>query len=230
MRISFVTPIWGRPILTRLFLIAISRHIRHAILHHPDALVDAIIVGSEGDASRELVATTREPLLHYVEHPNEPLGDKFNAGIRHALAQGSDYVLIMGSDQFFLPSFLDLWINEARAATPYSGVPDLFMYDPDAHRAAYWPGYSNHRAGQPIGPGRLIHRSLLEPYDGTLYRPDLARDLDATADANLPAPKLIPGKRHLFTSIKTPGSITPLHRFPDAQDVPVSTIYPVLPS
>jgi hypothetical protein len=190
MKISVVSPIWKRPLLTLHYLNQLRRWKSYFHKHYPSVQLGAVIIGSEGERTRRMAEG-----FVYVEHFNQPLSDKFNSGIRKALEIGADYVLIMGSDQF-----ADLTL-------------DTYVWEPSTGRALYWPGYTDKRIGKPVGPGRFIHRSLLEPLNGELYAPGLKNNLDGTADERLPEPVTFRAKMHRFVSVKTEESITGADRY-----------------
>jgi len=197
MKITIVTPVWKRPAVSIPVIASWPRN----------EIWNTVIVGSEGAASRELY----EGFGSYIEYPNKPLGAKFNAGILHALAEGADYVLIMGSDTLATGDAWGRWQSLAVRGVAYAGVRDAWIVN--AVEARLWPGYTNHRAGQPIGPGRLLSAATLRA--SALYHPDLSFNLDASLDATLPEPDYVLelAESAGFASLKTSGSITSTGRY-----------------
>lgn len=202
-----VTPFWKRPILTWRYLNHMQRWKEHS---RGLCKFTVVMVGSEKARSRSLVEGTG---FWYIEHPNDPLGAKFNAGVKKALSIGADYILIMGSDQFADVSMLDHFTELMEQNVPYAGVLDTYVLDDATNRALYWKGYTDYRKGRPIGPGRLIRSDIAAEWDGEIYDRGLNRNLDGSADARLPEPVVFSGKPYRFVSVKTGESITPAERY-----------------
>jgi hypothetical protein len=208
VKLSVVTPIWKRPLLTLHSLNQLRRWKSYFHKHYPSVQLGAVIVGSEGERTQRMAEG-----FVYVEHFNQPLSDKFNSGIRKALEIGADYVLIMGSDQFADLTLMLEYAKYGQQGVKYAGPLDTYVWEPSTGRALYWPGYTDKRIGKPVGPGRFIHRSLLEPLNGELYAPGLKNNLDGTADERLPEPVTFRAKMHRFVSVKTEESITRADRY-----------------
>ena len=192
MVVATVTPIWGRPLLTALFAHHLRRHVREALEYGIE--LRPIIVGSERSSSKVMA----EGMI-YVEHPNEPLGSKFNAGCLRARDEDPDYWTVIGSDCFWRPT---LWRDVAELLekkTPYFGMQDLFMWKPSSGQAVYWPGYDKPK---PIGPMRFVRKDLMNGLAWRPYDDHKPRGLDASMDKMMPEAVLYSGKEHLFTSVK----------------------------
>ena len=225
INITIVTPVWQRPLLTAIYLRHLTRLVQSARGYGFN--LGAVIVGSERGASYGLVQKLTS--FNYVEHPNKPLGAKFNKGVEKALERGADYVLIMGSDQFVRPSIFKEYAAAIEAGHEYVGVHDTYIWDPDGGVAIYWPGYTDYREGRVIGPGRLISRKVLESLEGGLYNDEGGiRALDHSADEVLPEPLVITGRPHLFTSIKTANSLNHINTASGAEKVMVENFYEFL--
>lgn len=181
------------------------------------------VAGSEGDETR----TEAENLGHkYIEIENRPLGRKFNAAVSMAFQDLVDYVMIMGSDTFFMPTLWDQYADLIRIGEKYVGIRDLYMWDWNNNDARYWEGYSGERFGEPIGCGRLIHRTLIH---GSLYDDNRNVSLDASASRRLPQPTLISCYQDLLVSCKEELSITPITNFPGAVQVDHTMFLPLIP-
>jgi len=202
MKIVILTCVWKRPEITKIFFEQIE------LLKKYEYEIDCVSVGSEGEESRKLC----EPYSHYVEYKNLPLGDKWNAGARYCKDLDFDYLLIMGSDQIVNPKILDVYYENYVRNEEYVGVLDTYVIDLENKIVNYWDGYKRERTGQVIGPGRLIHKSLLEKIDYNLFD-SLNRNLDPTLDKKLPDPVKIITKDFGFASIKSEISITPMKNY-----------------
>lgn len=224
-RITIASPVWKRPEMTLAFLEHIEHHQEHTLSH--GIKLNMVVVGSEGFHSRP---PARKCGHTYIEFPNDPLGAKFNAGIKRALDDGCDYVMILGSDTFFLPAIWQKYAEFIATGAKFVGVTDCYMMNWDRTSAVYWRGYKGTRKGRPVGPGRLIHKSLI-PDNGELYKPELNRNLDSSLVHRMEERcKVFESKPYLLTSCKETqkelredgGSITNINDF-KGQTVPVET-------
>ena len=166
MHFGIVIPAWQRHTLLDLCL----RNLAEMTTHHKLSLV---VVGSEG---HQTASIAHKWGATYIESPNKPLGRKWNLGL--AAAPG-EAVMLLGSDNFIDSRYLDLCALEM----PYAdsvGCLDAYILDSKEKQLAYWPGYTNHRAGQPVGPGRCLSRAALDSLSGAPYAPDLNRYLDSS--------------------------------------------------
>lgn len=176
IRILLFAAIYGRPVLTRL------------ILRHYDALLtrltpelgrlEMLVVGSEGDASRNLCADL--PSIRYVEAMNDPLNRKYNAGLLTARRMNPDALVVVGSDDMVSANLLRAYAGKIAAGVPVFGLRDLWFFDAVTQRLGYWPGYNGtdqaHRLGEPIGCGRCFTRDVLELVDWRLWPDDPPRN------------------------------------------------------
>lgn len=196
-RVAVITPIWKRPHITRLVFD------QWRTWSADGFTFEHVIVGSEGEESRALAGD-----FHYIEHENQPLGAKFNASVSYCKQLDFDYLMPMGSDQIVKDTIFAEYVPHIDAGRRYIGVQDLYVLDVKLPTVGYWPGYTNHRRGQPIGPGRMIRRDLVEELGWRLYADDLSKGLDGSMDSRVKCEALIHGRRHGMTSIKTEDSIT----------------------
>ena len=217
MKVAAVCPIWKRPELTRFCLS------QWATWDAPGIDFRFVIVGSEGYESMSLTHDTLGARSYYVEHPNKPLGAKFNAGIKAAEDMRPDYVMVMGSDMVVRDSiFADLPL---RFGHPFVGVYDMHIYDVPTGTAYYWPGYAGRREGEVIGPCRFYSSRLLDSFSWSPYPASQNRDLDGGADAKLPKPRGIWSHDHALLNIKTPDNITPTRAYRNKVEVPTARLH-----
>lgn len=218
MKIAICAPVWGRPELRDKFLDHMLRHQEY--LAEVGADLSVAISGSEGQESMRPVVDRG---FNYIEVPNKPLGAKFNAALFLAeMSHSPDYFCFTGSDTFAQANIWDKYIHLADQGHKYVGVTDAYLINwngkGDPHGAVYWPGYylSNpRRAGEPIGPMRLIHRSLM-PDDMQLYDQSASSSLDASASRKLPKCTTFESRKYRLVSCKEELSITPIRKFPRA--------------
>lgn len=216
IKITVCVPVWKRKEMRIAFLDHMEAHIREARFFGVELSVS--VSGSEGSETR---SEAEERGFAYVEVPNDPLGFKFNAAIRNAeQCYKPDAFMILGSDTFFLPTLWGEYVRMIDKGHTYIGIKDLYLWDWQDNHAAYWPGYIGRRAGESIGPGRVILRERMVEYLGRwggIYRDDINRSLDASATKRIGAADLIEGKSHLFVSCKAELSITPMASMPKDQ-------------
>ena len=211
-KVAICTPVWGRPKMRRDYLDHIYAHVKHAKEYGIELSVS--ISGSEGAETR-VEAEYRDFL--YTEIRNEPLGAKFNEAVINACGYfDPDYIMIMGSDTFMLPTIWGVYADLIAKGHKYIGITDLYMWDWRDDRAVYWGGYQGDREGEPIGPGRMIHKSLL-PASGRMYQDDLSRNLDASFTRGLLKRNIeattFKCKDHLLVSCKGDENITDIGKF-----------------
>lgn len=138
-RIGILTTIWGRPELTQTFLDYYNRF----------AFAERVCVTSpEDDTADDLDYTgwTR------VEHQNEPLSEKWNAGLRKFRRARVDGVMILGSDDFINYEYLERVLSMQVEAAQINGC---YFYDQHT-------GKSMFLSQATVGAGRYLSRAALE--------------------------------------------------------------------
>ena len=178
-RIAVLTCLWRRPELTDVVL-AHNARLAAAVTDVVDLTV--VAVGSEGRATRDLAARHGAA---YVEHGNEPLGAKWNAGLRAVEARRPDAVLVVGSDDLVCEQLVRHYAALIRAGARYVALLDGWFLDLTTRRAAYWPGYGWSRPREPVGMARCVHRDWLDELGWELWAPELNRGLDASMTRRL---------------------------------------------
>ena len=162
-------------------LIAVSAmHGRHALSrvwakHTASLGFDAVCVAvTEGDDANS--ATCDEFGFASAAIPNEPLSGKFNAGMNSAMFRGATRIMILPSDDFISPA----WVEAARNTEhdyiiPHAcGVVDL----PTKRAYAIVKGVTR---GMRFGAGRVVSRKAVERCGGTLWPPAINRGLDTAS-------------------------------------------------
>jgi hypothetical protein len=172
LRIGLLTCLWRRPELTD-FVLAHYAGVRKRLAGTLELV--PVAVGSEGAASR--VMAERHGFT-YVEHPNQPLSDKWNAGLAPLRAAKVDAVFIIGSDDLVNDRAFLVYGTLLRRGLKFLGVQDLQFLDLATMRLVHWQGYTGKRAGEPVGLARCIHRDYLEAADWRLWESGLDRGLD----------------------------------------------------
>jgi len=162
-RVSLVTCVYGRRELTRAFwtwLVWLRQR------------------WASQDLQLEAVAAASDPLdrdlaqafgVRTFLHPNHPLGAKFNAALAASQATDPDWILIMGSDDFFCERAADALAGAIRANRSV-GFRDLYYADLPNDRVRYLKGYRvKSRHTEPVGPGTLHSRETCERFQWRLW-------------------------------------------------------------
>jgi len=155
-RVIVVTPFHGREHISKIFLENIK-----------DLGLNLVAVCNTGDDNFNLCSEYTEHAI--IAHQNIT-GDKWNKGLLYAKGLEWDYLLVLGSDDLVsINYFEDFLFNQMDKGEKYSGLLDATAMDFNTKKSRYWEGYKNYRLGEPIGCGRLIHRSIVEYFNYELF-------------------------------------------------------------
>ncbi len=147
-RVGVVVPTWQRP----KFLPITIACLRAQTL----APAEIVVVGSDDAASEAVV---RELGCTWVNAPNFPLGDKWNAGF--AALGDIDFAMIVGDDDLVGPGWVEAALAEFDESTIMVGPEDLYVLHLASSQLVYFAGYGARRP-DPIGAGRIIRAQALE--------------------------------------------------------------------
>lgn len=117
--IGILTTLWKRHDLESL----VMEYYR--CLHIDGINLVRVAVGSEGAVSRFNAESSG---FHYVEAPNDPLSDKWNAGMRY-LKDKVDAVILVGSDDILSESAIRTLVAEWENGADMVGLEDLWYYE-----------------------------------------------------------------------------------------------------
>ena len=168
MNLAIITAIHERQALTHAFLKAMSR-IRD------DLGVQTYIAITTGDSNLPDVQKFGFP---YLEHPNKPLGKKWNAAVGLLRNVDFSHLMILGSDD--IPS--SRFIENAMKYGEYdiSGIDGLWFWGMNPRRAGF--GRFGYFPVSKVfaGPGKVISRRIVEALDWTVWteRKNYAMDAD----------------------------------------------------
>lgn len=180
MNFVLVMPIYRRPKLTSFVL----RH-WHRQIHRLRGQVNLhlVCVGSEGGESSSLI-TGLTDVMSYIEHENEPLSAKWNAGVQVAKHIRPDAVISVGSDDILSDEILLAFQAKLLEGHDLIGLRDLWFFDIAKQYLGYWPGYTSDkpRFGEPVGCGRCHSRKVLDAVGWQLY-PTTATAKPVTLDS-----------------------------------------------
>lgn len=103
---------------------------------------------------------------HTHRYNNFPLSSKWNHGVRCLESIDFDYVIMLGSDDYFDLDFLEYVKTEA-SGNDMLAFKD--MYFEKDNNYFYWPGYKGAREGEPAGAGKVYSKEFLKSIDYNLF-------------------------------------------------------------
>ena len=121
-----------------------------------------VVVGGSESVHQQLAKAND---AEWISVENSPLGNKFNTVMERASLWQPDYFCIMGSDDFLSDRALDMYVMYLFQGYAHIGMRGSYFYDVASQEAASFRCYPlGHTAfGWPIGSGRMIHNSIVEP-------------------------------------------------------------------
>lgn len=201
MKIQVVIPIWKRPEVTKIcfdYLKELINTVEHEI--------SVLCVISEP----KYMDLCRLYGFEFAPYSNENLGDKINFGINYSLKNKYDYLMMMNSDSVVKPELFDVYKPYLENGEKFFGVNKVTFvnfYTDEAQDYIYEFSI--------IGPGKMVHRSVVEQMKGKLYK-SLNKCLDDTMMDNLrpfAAGKIVEYKGQLVYDIKSDVNIHPWEKF-----------------
>lgn len=138
---------WGRYDVLDLFIKNNSKY------------ADILVIGSEGSKSKEFC---EDRGCFYKECPNDPLDNKLNERIQWFLSRPEyTHIIFLGSDNLISGEVYDSIVNNSYKYDIISWK-DIFFYDLESKRIFYRNGYTNHRMGEPLAPGRCMSKKFIK--------------------------------------------------------------------
>lgn len=200
MQLAVCAGLWGRHELALPWWRALDR--LRDTWQAAGHTVELVVGGSEPDHEQRCAAFGGL----WVETPNRPLGRKMNETMETAFWRGADYVLVMGADDFLAPALVEAYLPAIAAGERYIGLRGIYFAELATGRTCLFPGYAkgSFRFGEPIGAGRLLHRTLL--FDGRPWDDDRENGLDRSMTRRLmlpPAQLLEVGPEAVALDVKT---------------------------
>jgi hypothetical protein len=131
--------------------------------------IDMLVVGSEGEASRWI---TEEAGFLYLEHENNPVSDKWNAGLQELEKYNPTHVMSIDSDDFISDSLLKCYITEIESGFDgIIGIMDSYFitlspWSTDFNKCIYWHGYPSTNI---LGTCRCVPRRILDAVGWELW-------------------------------------------------------------
>lgn len=118
--------------------------------------------------------------VEWVEHPNSPLGAKWNAGFYACKRHNPDAVLYAGSSDWVLPIYISNAVRliEEQGFEIVGSYGCRFVDVAKTIRSALWKGYDPLVRNETIGIGRVLSKSLLDRIDWHPFNGSLDNSLD----------------------------------------------------
>lgn len=139
--------------------------------------IDHVIVAGHEKEVQELCFVEE---ADFVYHPNNPLGQKWNASFEFALKNyDADAYLFVGSSDWVHNDYLDVALPLVEQYD-LIGKPDFYLYDigEKEGRLCHWKGYEGNRQGEPIGIGRVLSKRIMHKMEGRPFADWLESSLD----------------------------------------------------
>src|SRR5690554_2747550 len=159
MKTHVLTACWKRPEITRICFEGIKR------------------LGLQATAAiseESYIPMCEEYGINWVMVPNNPLGAKWNAGLKEALKHEWDYLLILGSDDLISNDLIDKYLSHD--GWDMIGVKDFYIYKDGKVK------YFNYRTNRTVGAGRMIKRTAIK---GELWEPWRNKGLDGSCSRKM---------------------------------------------
>ncbi|GAH74084.1 unnamed protein product, partial [marine sediment metagenome] len=166
MKAVFLFTMWGRHRLND-FVFNYYNQMRKKLSGYMD--VTLLVVGSEGDKSREIAEKNG---FEYLEYSNFPLNRKHNAGSVYAKKFNPDILIALNSDSLFSIDYFKGINLEPKVV---KGILDFYFFNLRTKTLGYWSGYETGKRGEPIGTGRQFGRDVLEISNWELWNPNIER-------------------------------------------------------
>lgn len=154
MKIAFSTSMFLRHEIFSLWAEQVL-HLQKTFPQHEYAVV---VAGSERSASQRLAESYG---FDYIEHRNNPLGEKHNARMERVMFHNPDVVVMLGSDDLMCQKTFEYAIGKVQEGFDVVHHLDLYFYDSVGKRSFYNEGYTNHRRGEPMAVGRVLNAKVL---------------------------------------------------------------------
>lgn len=107
-----------------------------------------------------------ENVIGKAKVKNNPLSFKWNTAIKCLAQVEFDAVILLGSDDYVDEKFFQFVSSEIDGCDMI-GFKDIYFMDDD--QLYYWPGYLNHRKGEPVGAGKVYSKAFLESIGYNLF-------------------------------------------------------------
>lgn len=115
-----------------------------------------------------------------IQHKNNPLSGKWQAGLFHVRNLDFDAVMILGSDDWMTFETYQYICDRLKEGHDFIGFIDCYFRENNID--FYWPGYrKKDRVLEPIGAGRTISTTSLKSMNWILFPKVVDESLDRTS-------------------------------------------------
>lgn len=160
MRIGLKVSMWKRPDVFEIFAEGAHRL-------RKNFGIQIFVVGSEGRSSRKLCEKWK---FEYLEFPNEPMGAKLNAILKHMQSFDLDYVINCGSDDLISDEVIQAYLPLMEKGYDVLGVYGLYTFDLVSKKLLYLHRYKmKGRVEELMGVAKAISKRVLDFYNWTLW-------------------------------------------------------------
>ncbi len=180
-KIIILTCAYQRPAIFKIFLDNYA-FLRKTLKNKVD--LEMIVAGSEEDDTAwdehcfEIVKNYEGVV--WLEHPNAPVGKKWNYTLEAVSKMYFYALLILGSDDLLTPEFILKGISVLEEGYNFTGVKDMYVLNSEDGEMVFWEGYAAARKGVSIGAGRMLTKELVEVAKFKLWDDNLNTSLDGS--------------------------------------------------
>lgn len=172
--IGLITVNYGRPKVLELWLAQIQRLRREL-----DNYIPAVVVSDDADAS----LCNKYHVVH-ITHPNRPVTDKWNRAMRYMHSEGTDYAMILGSDDIISTEFIQNTLAQMELGIDLIGTETIYFYcgqGVDRGKLV--------RLESPVlkGIGKTVSSRILNQCNWTLWNEEKNWGMDAIATKTIMA-------------------------------------------
>src|SRR6187551_3061191 len=128
-----------------------------------------VVVTSDQD---EAIYLTELYGIETIYHKNEPLGAKWQAGVRDA-----NPLIILGSDDILAPDYVEQVCKKIKEGFDFVGATSWYCFD-EVNNVVYDTNYKNRNQDFPIGSGRAYSSVLLHKMKFSIFDTMKKRGLD----------------------------------------------------
>lgn len=171
MRIALLTAVWGRSRLARMVL----QHNGSIEVSGVDIVNVAVYSRQDPEAHRMIDVAG----WHYIQYPNRPLSNKWNAGCAFIRKLHVDAMMIFGSDDFLNAAYLEAVVDTLKSGAHYVMPHSMYFYHAPSRQAIYCMNIGR------VGGGRTLSRHLLGRMDYQPWEPGYMRNIDGAMDRRL---------------------------------------------
>lgn len=202
MKIIVLTCVYGR-----------LRTVQYAISRTPK--VERLIVYSDDKDKFDLPNST------WVKYQNKPISRKWQKGVNELRNFDFDYVIMMGSDDWFCEDFIPL--IEKHRGYDMIGFNDIYFEDVINNKAYYWNGYTDKK--KTAGAGRCYSKEFLERINYKLWDVSINKGLDSASnkilEINKAKIKVLNCKKNgvILCDVKDGLGLTGLHKFRNLKEL-----------